>query len=109
MYSANYYLLTICSLLIFHLILSFSKVHAYVGFSIMCLDTSSTSIKLVDEHGNRWNCTIQFVPCNDARFLICSGWNKMVKARGLKDGDRVVIGAPGVGSNETLYCIVIRR
>jgi len=75
----------------------------------MCLDTSSTSIRLVDEHGNRWNCTIQFVPGNDPHFLIGVGWNKMLKARGLKDGARVVLGAPGIGSNDTVYFNVIRR
>lgn len=75
----------------------------------MCLDTSSDVLNLVDERGNRWTCTLLYVPGNDAHFNIGGGWSIMVKGRGLKAGARVVIGAPGVGMNATIYFAVIRR
>lgn len=75
----------------------------------MCLDTKSNVLNLVDERGNRWSCTLEFVPGNDAHFNIGGEWSRMVMARRLKAGSRVLIGAPRVGMNATIFFAVIRR
>jgi hypothetical protein len=43
------------------------------------------ALKLVDECGNIWNCTLQFERKPDPYFKIGGGWNRMIKARGLQD------------------------
>jgi len=75
----------------------------------MCLDTNADGLNMVDEHGNIWSCTLKFLHGNNAHFEIGGRWNTMIKARRLKEGARVVIGAPGVGMNGTVYFVVIRR
>lgn len=78
-----------------------------MGFSQLALDKRSTSLKLVDECGNIWACTIQYVRGRDAHFRVGGGWNRMVKARGLGDGVRIIVGAPYVGRNEKLFFSVV--
>lgn len=80
---------------------------AYVGFSQLALDRTTKPLKLVDECGNIWNCTLQFERKPDPHFKIGGGWNRMIKARGLQNGVRVIIGAPFVGMNEKIFFSVV--
>jgi hypothetical protein len=80
---------------------------AHIGFCQLALNTETENLSLVDECGCIWDCTLQFVTRPHAHFKIGGGWNRMVKARRLKDGDSVVIGAPYIGVNEKLFFFVV--
>ncbi|AES59453.1 transmembrane protein, putative [Medicago truncatula] len=78
-------------------------------FAHMALDRETMVIDLVDENGNVWNCSLQFSETPYADFKIGGGWERLVQARRIKEGACVVVGAPGVGMNLTLFFCVIRR
>jgi hypothetical protein len=78
------------------------------GFAHMALDRETTAIGLVDDNGNLWDCTLQFSMTPHPNFKIGGGWDRMVKARRIKEGARVVVGAPAVGMNLTLFVTWIR-
>lgn len=82
---------------------------ADIGFAQMALDRETSIIDVVDENGNIWNCTLSFSMDPAPNFKIGGGWELMVKARRFTEGARVVIGAPAIGLNLTLYFCVIRR
>jgi hypothetical protein len=82
---------------------------AEFGFAHMALDRETTAIDLVDENGNVWNCSLLFSETPYANFKIGGGWERMVQARRINEGARVVVGAPGVGLNLTLFFCIIRR
>jgi len=42
-------------------------------------------------------------------FIIGGGWKRLVMARRLRQGSRLVLGAPMAGKNTTLYLRVIRN
>jgi hypothetical protein len=81
---------------------------ADIGFAQMALDRETSIIDVVDENGNIWNCTLSFSMDPAPNFKIGGGWELMVKARRFTEGARVVIGAPAIGLNLTLYFCVIR-
>lgn len=64
---------------------------------------------MVDENGNVWNYSLQFSETPYANFMIGGGWERLVQAQRIKEGARVVVGAPGVGMNLTLFFCMIRR
>jgi hypothetical protein len=82
---------------------------AEIGFAQMALDRETSMIDMVDENGNIWNCTLNFSMDPAPNFKIGGGWELMVKARRFTEGARVVIGAPAICMNLTLYLCVIRR
>jgi len=55
----------------------------------------------VDECGNRWICTVVYATKPYKHFKIGGEWKRMVDARGLSAGCRVMLGAPTDGINET--------
>lgn len=82
---------------------------AYFGFCQMALERTQTAVRLVVKNANMWNCTLQFVDRTYRVFKIGVGWDQMVKARRIKVGARVIVGAPGVGVNETIYFLMLRH
>jgi len=75
----------------------------------MALDRETTIVDMHDENGNIWNCTLNFSLDPTPNFKIGGGWELMVKARRIAEGAKVVVGAPSIGMNLTLYFCVIRR
>jgi len=75
----------------------------------MALDRENTAVDLVDENGNLWNCSLQFSETPYAHFRIGGDWERMVPARRIREGASVMVGAPAVGMNLTLYFCVIRH
>lgn len=75
----------------------------------MALNRETTTIGLVDDNGNLWDCTLQVSMTPHQNFKIGGGWDRMVKARKIKEGACVVVGAPAVGMNLTLFITWIRH
>jgi hypothetical protein len=76
---------------------------AYIGFCELTLDRRSTVLKLVDDSGNKWDCTVIFYTSPYLYFKVGGGFSRMLLARRLKDGCHIMVGAPVVGSNGTLF------
>ncbi|KEH19197.1 hypothetical protein MtrunA17_Chr8g0359311 [Medicago truncatula] len=81
---------------------------AYNGFCELILDRRTTALKLVDDCGNKWDCTLIFDSRPYPHFPVGGGFHRMILARRLRDGCHVMVGAPGVGSNDTLYFRIVR-
>jgi hypothetical protein len=79
-----------------------------VDFCKATMDMRTKNVRMVDECGNLWKCTVMFEndPC--PHFKIGGGWKRMAVARRFRQGIRVVIGAPHAGNNDTLYFKIIR-
>ncbi|XP_039683194.1 uncharacterized protein [Medicago truncatula] len=77
------------------------------GFCRLTLNKRSTSVKLVDDFGNAWFCTLVYGRRKYAHFKIGGSWRRMVKARGLQRGSHLILGAPKLGSNDTVYFSLI--
>jgi hypothetical protein len=80
-----------------------------MGFCEVVLDVTTTALKIVDDNGNVWGCTLIYDNTNYAHFKFGGGWKRMVLARNLRPGSRILLGAPSAGKNETLYLCVIRK
>jgi len=80
-----------------------------MGFCEVVLDVTTTTLKSVDDNGNVWGCTLIYDNINYAHFKIGSGWKRMVIAPNLRQGSRILLGAPSAGKNESLYLRVIRK
>ncbi|KEH41262.1 hypothetical protein MTR_1g047540 [Medicago truncatula] len=76
---------------------------AFGGFCALTLDKITTSLKLVDDYGNKWMCTLVYGTIPYRHFKIGGGWKKVVDVRGITGGCHVMICAPADGMNETLY------
>jgi len=74
----------------------------------MALDRETTIVDMHDKNGNIWNCILNFSLDPTPNLKIGGGWELMVKARRIAEGARVVVRAPSVGMNLTLYLCVIR-
>jgi hypothetical protein len=68
-----------------------------------------TSVKVVDDNGNIWGCTLMYRTDDGGSFKIGGGWKRMVLARRLRQGSKILLGAPVAGKNEVLYLRVIRK
>jgi len=74
-----------------------------MGFCEVVLDVTTTSLKIVNDNGNVWGCTLIYDDTNYAHFKIGGGWKRTVLARNLRQGSRILLGARSAGKNETLY------
>jgi hypothetical protein len=77
------------------------------GFCRLTLNKRSTSVKLVDDFGNAWYCTLVYGRHKYAHFKIGGAWKRMVDARGIGRGSHIILGAPKFGSNDTVYFSLI--
>lgn len=82
---------------------------AYSGFCEIALQTWTPALGIVDECGNLWQCDLVFETRPYTHFIVGGGFSIMLLARRLCEGTHVMVGAPEVGSNHTLFFRVIRR
>jgi len=45
-----------------------------MGFCEVVLDATTTALKIVDDNGNVWGCTLIYDNTNYAHFKIVGGW-----------------------------------
>jgi len=72
------------------------------------LDRGARNVRLVDDCGNLWFCTLMHVYGPNANFKIGGQWKRMVLARRLIQRSRIVVGAPNAENNNTVYFKVVR-
>jgi len=80
---------------------------ADVGFSQLALHPGITSLKMVDECGNKWMCMVTYATVPYAHYNIGDGFKRMLDARRIRRGSYVMFGASFAGYNDTFYFRVI--
>ncbi|GAU42994.1 hypothetical protein TSUD_188680 [Trifolium subterraneum] len=83
----------------------FHNILPYDDFGEHAFDDTTTSIKLIDDCGNAWDCDLVFVtfPCN---YLKNGGWwSKLVAFKRVSVGKFIRVDVQAEESNETLYII----
>jgi hypothetical protein len=79
----------------------------YEGKVETMLDRATTSLKLVDDCGNRWECLLIFGTVPYDHCMIGGEWKRFVEARKLCEGVRIRLGVPMAGVNDTVYLTVV--
>jgi len=75
----------------------------YQGFCENVLDKDSTSVKLVDDCGNSWECILIFGTKPYEHCRVGGEWKHFIDARKIAEGCRIRLGAPVPGNNATIY------
>lgn len=91
-----------------HVCVFFFQKLFYQGFCQLTLGKKSTSVLLIDDCGNKWNCITIYGTRPYNHLKIGGGWKRMVDARRIKVGTNIKIGAPYAGNNDKIYLIVKR-
>ena len=79
----------------------------YEGEVAKIMDIRTTSIKLVDDCGNGWDCVLIFGSTPYQHAMSGGQWKRIVDARRLHEWVQVRLGVPMAGENDTIYLIVI--
>jgi len=79
----------------------------YEGRCEQILDRAATTLKMVDDCGNIWDCVLLFGSTPYEHYKIGGQWKRFVDARKLYEGVRMRIGAPVAGNNHTIYVTLI--
>ena len=79
----------------------------YEGEVAKMMDIRNTSIKLVDDCGNAWDCGLIFGSTPYQHAMIGGQWKHFVDARRLREGVKIRLGVPMAGENDTIYLTVI--
>ncbi|GAU39653.1 hypothetical protein TSUD_18360 [Trifolium subterraneum] len=78
----------------------------YDGFGEFAFHEATTSIKLVDDCGNVWNCNLIFVTFPCKHYKVSGEWARLVAARRLSVGLNIMVGAQPSRQSESLYLII---
>ncbi|XP_045802510.1 uncharacterized protein LOC123896122 [Trifolium pratense] len=76
------------------------------GFGEYAFHRGLTSVKLVDDYGNAWICSLICGTFPIKHFKVGGEWSRLVAARRLTAGSVITIGAQPDADNETLYLIL---
>ena len=68
----------------------------------------TTSLTMVDDCGNKWNCITVFGTGPHHHIKLGGGWKRMVQACRLEEGVMVKVGFPHAGMTDTIYIQVNR-
>ena len=80
----------------------------YDGFCRLTLGKKTTSLVMIDDCGNKWNCISIYGPRPYKHIKIGGAWKRMAEARRLPLAATIKVGAANVGKNETIYFDVKR-
>jgi len=80
----------------------------YKGLCELTIGKRTTSLTMLDDCGNTWNCITIFGTRPHHHIKLGGGWKRMVLARRLKEGDMVKVGFPHAGKNDTIFIQVKR-
>ncbi|WJX12029.1 DNA helicase [Trifolium repens] len=78
----------------------------YDGFGEIIFEEDVTSIKLVDECGNLWDCALVYVTFPFKHFKIGGQWSRLVAARRLIVGQTIRVGANPAEQTHTINLIL---
>jgi hypothetical protein len=80
----------------------------YQGLCDLTIGKKTTSLTMIDDCGNKWNCITVFGTRPHHHIKLGGGWKRMVQARKLEEGVMVKVGFPHAGMNDTIYIQVKR-
>jgi hypothetical protein len=75
----------------------------YHGFCELSLNKQITSLVMIDDYANNWDCILIFGYLPNENFKIRGQWKCIIVARRIHEGAEVMDGAPMAGTNEALY------
>ncbi|XP_039683600.1 uncharacterized protein [Medicago truncatula] len=75
----------------------------YNGFCESALDKRTTALVLIDDCGNKWNCTLFLGSISYCHRKIAGEWKKMIAAHRICEVAQIKSGALMVGKNEIVY------
>jgi hypothetical protein len=78
----------------------------YEDFGEKALHKTTTTLNLVDDYGNKWNCVLIYGYFSYKHFKIGGEWKRLVAARRLEVGDHIKVGGYVREKNEDLYLII---
>jgi len=79
----------------------------YTGNIAQMVDTSTTNVKIVDDCSNIWDCDLIFGTLPYEQCRIGGQWKRFVEARRLREGVKIILGAPMAAMNDFLYLNVV--
>jgi hypothetical protein len=80
----------------------------YEDFGERALKKTTTTLNLVDDCGNKWNCVLIYGSFPYKHFKIGGEWKRLVAARRLEVGDHITVGGYVRENNEDLYLLICR-
>lgn len=81
----------------------------YEGRVQQVINMAATTVKLVDDYENEWDCVLMFGLTPYEHCKIGGSWKRFVDAHKFFEGVRIMICAQVVGNNSTLYVTVIEN
>jgi hypothetical protein len=75
----------------------------YHDFGEHVFHETTPSVKLVDDSGNAWTCTLEFVSVPVQCFKVGGQWSVLVAIRRLTVGDHIRNSAQELGTREVIY------
>ncbi|WJX32936.1 non-specific serine/threonine protein kinase [Trifolium repens] len=80
----------------------------YEDFGEKALHKTTTTLNLIDDCGNKWNCVLIFGCFPYKHFKIGGEWKRLVAARRLEVGDHITVGGYKREKNEDFYLLICR-
>jgi len=80
----------------------------YKGMCDLTIGKKTTSLRMIDDCGNKWNYITLFGTRSHHHIKLGGGWKRMVQAHRLEEGVVVKVGFPHASMNDTIYIQVKR-
>jgi len=81
----------------------FMQMLIYNGLCDLTIWKNTTSLTMIDDCGNKWNCITIFGSRPHRHVKLSRGWKRMVLARRLEECVMVKVGFSLSGMNDTIY------
>ncbi|GAU22902.1 hypothetical protein TSUD_377140 [Trifolium subterraneum] len=76
---------------------------SYEDFGASAFDKEMTTLLIVDDYGNLWNCILIYGSFPYKHFKIGGEWKRMVAARRIAVGDRIKLQCDRHGRDEFIF------
>jgi hypothetical protein len=75
----------------------------YGNFASKVFSTEGGSVKLIDEKGVEWTCTVEYSALPYQHVKVSGEWRSMVRARNYTEGAHIMFGSPTLGYVRQLF------
>ncbi|WJX72738.1 hypothetical protein P8452_56584 [Trifolium repens] len=75
----------------------------YENFASKVFSTDGGCVKLIDEKGMEWSCTVEYNALPYEHIKIGRQWRSMVRARNYTEGAHIMFGSPRLGYVRQLF------
>ena len=72
-------------------------------FREQCLEKKNGDLMLIDDNGNKWNCSVIVGTLTQANWRLGGEWKTMINARHITHGSYMIIGAPIAANIRTAF------